>query len=315
MKSIESRGELVTPLKGYVKKGVVNITAGSRRLASCQALEAQGKTIYLPVVLINEPKTEEEIAAAILDSAVDNNFRASDSPTVLHKSFEILRKMGLSFEKIGEATGFSHQKAYNLLKAFEIKPLRDAIVKGEISDRAASEYFTEAYVKKGKDGKPETRIEEREGGKKSKVKVFDEEKIAKALSEAKASANAVGKSKVGLTTARKAQSDKPPAPGMSAIKIILDEPEDNVPSIFRQFGKWLVGELSQDNFKKLAKRNGYFDEIDWLFDIEFDKDVRKAAKDKAKAAKDKDKAAKAAKSKKENPQVDEDDDVESDEFE
>lgn len=321
MKSVKARGGFVTPLKGYLNaKKHLMITNGSRRLAVGQALEAEGDVFPLPVVLVKMPETDEEIRALILDSAVDNSdeFRKTDSPAVLHESFDTLRKMDMSYQEIGEATGFSHQKVYNLLRSFDIKPLKEAILKGEISDRAATEYFTEQYVKKGKDGKPVTAVEERDG-KKVRVKVYDEQRIADALKKAKESANAAGKTKVGARATKgetqAAHAGKTPAPGMSAIKIILDEPEDNIPAIFRKFGMWLTGDLKLEDFKKHAKKNNYWDEIEWLFEIEFNKEARKAAEAAKKAEKDKAKASKATKAKKDDPMVSDEEELDSEDYE
>lgn len=297
IKSIKAREGIVTPLKGYLEGKRLRITAGSRRLAAAQALEAEGTIYNLPVVLISKPETAEQIASAILDSAVDNEFRKADSPVVLHASFSVLRELGKSYEEIGELTGFSHQKAYNLLKAFEVKPLREAIIKGEISDRASADFFTEQYkVIDPKTKKPAYRVEE-VNGKKVKKAIYDEEKIRKALTEAKATANAAGKSIVGAGSAHEA-SGKQSGPGIRAIKIILDEPEDNVPVLFRLFSRWVVGDINLELLQKSAKKNNLIEDIEWLFDIEFDVEKRKQAREKAKAVK-------AKKAKKANPLVEE----------
>jgi hypothetical protein len=310
-KSVKARGEFVTPLKGYLENKQLFITAGSRRLAVGHKLENEGEEILLPVVLINKPESADDIRGAISDNLADNNFRNADSPEVLYNSFKSLRNLGWSLEEIGDATGFSHTQVGWYTRTMDIPVLKKAIMADEISPRAAADFITEQYVLKGKDGKPVAKIETR-GDKKVKVKQYDEEKIASELKKAKASANAAGKSKIGgkSSKADKATDEKGSVliRGMKAVRIILDEPEDNVPSIFRQYNKWLNGELTDENFKKIAKKNGYWDEIEWLFEIEFDADKRKAAKDAAKAAKDKAKAEKASKEKKANPQVSKDDD-------
>lgn len=316
--SIKARGAIVNALKGYLEesgkgKKQLFITAGSRRMAVAQALEEEGIEILLPVTLIDKPESAEEISEAIKDNLADNEFRKADSPLVLYNSFRSLRDMGNTLEDIGQTTGFSHTQVAWYLKTFEVPVLRKAILADEISPRAAADFITEAYLKKDKDGKPVTKIEEK-NGKKVRVKQYDEEKIASELKKEKDKAQAKGKGKIGgrASKADKATDEEGKATllrGMKAIRVILDEPEDNIPSIFRSFGKWLNGDLSDTQFKKIAKSNGYYDEIEWLFDIEFDADKRKAKKAADKAAKEKAKAAKAAKDKKANPQV-ADDDVE-----
>jgi hypothetical protein len=316
-KTVKARGAFVTPLKGYLENKQLFITAGSRRLAVGHKLENEDVEVLLPVVIINKPETADEIRDAIADNLADNNFRNADSPEVLYNSFKGLRQLGWSLEEIGEATGFSHTQVGWYTRTMDIPVLKKAIMADEISPRAAADFITEQYVLKGKDGKPVAKIETR-GDKKVKVKQYDEEKIAKELQAAKSKAQASGKAKVGAkaTKSDKATDDKGSTliRGMKAVRIILDEPEDNVPSLFKQFSKWLNGELTDENFKKIAKKNGYWDEIEWLFDIEFDADKRKAAKDAAKAAKDKQKAEKAAKAKKDNPQVS-DDELEAEDYE
>jgi hypothetical protein len=317
---IKSVQKIVTPLKGYLENKRLKVTNGSRRLAVTQALQAEGITIPLPVVLINKPTTDEEIAEAIADSLIDNNFREPDSPTSLHSSFKTLRDMDYSYQDIGDATGFSHQKVYNILKAFEIKPLKDAIVKGEISDRAASTFFTEAYKKiDPKTKKPTFNVVLNDEGKKVKEYIYDEEKISKALKDAKTTANEKGKGKVTTNIVRQSSATKSVALGLSAIGIILDEPQDNVPAMFRMMFRCIAGRgddaLSLDSFKKMAKKNGFYDEIEWFFDIEFDKDKRKAAKDSAKAAKEKAKVDKAKSDKKANPAVSDNDDLDAEDYE
>lgn len=319
-KAVKARGAFVTPCKGYLDNKTLKYTAGSRRLAVGQALEAEGEDILIPVVLIKKPETAEEIRDAIADNLSDNNFRNADSPEILFDSFNGLRQLGWTYEEIGEATGFSHTQIAWHLKSMNIPVLRKAILADELSPRAAADYVTETYLLKDKEGKPVTKIEQRDG-KKVKVKQYDEEKIADQLKKDKAAANALGKGKVG---GKASKSDKTKDSkgqsillrGMKAVRIILDQPEDDVPNMFRSYNKWLNGELSDENFKKIAKKNGYWDEISWLFDIEFDAAKIKIAKEKAKADKDKAKVDKAAKNKESNPMVSkEEEEIEADEYE
>ena len=316
--SVKARGAIVNALKGYLEesgkgKKQLFITAGSRRMAVAQALEEEGVEILLPVTLIEKPESEEEIRDAIADNLADNEFRKADSPLVLYNSFKSLRSLGWTLEEVGEATGFSHTQVAWYTKTMDIPVLRKAILADEISPRAASDFVTESYLKKDKDGKVVTKIEEK-NGKKVRVKQYDEEKIASELKKEKEKAQASGKGKIGgkASKADKATDESTGSTlirGMKAVRIILDSPEDDVPSIFRNFCKWLNGDekMTDTNFKKIAKSNGYFDEIEWLFEIEFDAEKRKAKKEADKAAKDKKKADKAAKAKKDNPQVSEDD--------
>lgn len=317
--SVKARGSFVTPLKGYLENKQLYITAGSRRLAVGHALEAEDVEVLLPVVLISKPDSAEEIRDAIADNLSDNNFRNADSPEVLYNSFKGLRNLGWSLQEIGEATGFSHTQVAWYTKTMDIPVLKKAILADEISPRAAADYVTENYKKiDPKTNKPAFKVVENGGGKKVKQAIYDEEKIAKELQAAKSKAQAIGKAKIGgkATKSDKSTDEKGSEQirGMKAVRIILDEPEDNVPNIFRSFGKWLNGELADDGFKKIAKKNGYWDEIEWLFEIEFDAAKRKEAKEKAKVAKDKAKADKAAKAKKDNPQVS-DDDLDSEDYE
>lgn len=314
-KAVKGRGGFVTPVKGYIdddKK--IKLTAGSRRLAVGQALEAEGEVFPLFVVIIEKPESDEEIREAIADNLSDNNFRAEDSPLVRYNSFRGMRDLGWTLEEIGDATGFSHTQVAWYLKTMDVPVLKKAILSNEISPRAAADFITEGYRKTDpKSGKPiVTKVEV--NGKTVKRPVFDEEKIKKELEAAKKKAQNLGKGKVGgkADKADKQTTDTGSVEirGMKAVRIILDEPEDNVPSIFKQFCKWLNGDQTTSNFKSIAKKNGYLDEVEWLFDIEFDAEKRKARKEAAKAAKEKAKADKAKKEKKANPQVADDDDVE-----
>ena len=312
--SIKARGAIVNALKGYLDRKQLFITAGSRRMAVAQALEEEGIDILLPVTLINKPETPEEIAEAIKDNLADNEFRKADSPLVLYNSFRSLRDMGNSLEDIGGTTGFSHTQVAWHLKAFESPTLKKEILAGALSVRAASDFITEDFIKKDKDGNKVRKLVEKNGKKvRTKDYEYDEEKIAKAVKAEKEKANKSGKVKLGgkASKADKATDEEGKATllrGMKAVRVILDQPVDDVPQIFYNFCRWLNADpkMSDSAFKKMAKSNGYYDEIEWLFEIEFDADKRKAAKEAAKAKKDKEKAAKAAKAKKDNPQVSED---------
>lgn len=317
--SVKARGAFVTPCKGYLENKQLYITAGSRRLAVGHALHAEDIDVLLPVVLIKKPETQEEIRDAIADNLSDNNFRNADSPEVLYNSFKGLRNLGWSLQEIGDATGFSHTQVAWYTKTMDIPVLKKAILADEISPRAAADYVTETYRKiDPKTKKPAFKAVETPEGKKVKQYIYDEEKIAKQLQADRSKAQASGKTKLGgkATKADKAkdESGSEQIRGMKAVRIILDEPEDNVPNIFRSFGKWLNAELNDEAFKKIAKKNGYWDEIEWLFEIEFDANKRKAAKEAAKVQKDKAKADKAAKAKKDNPQVS-DEDLDSEDYE
>jgi hypothetical protein len=322
MRSIKAREEIVTPLKGYIENNQLMITNGSRRMGIAQQLEAEGTDILLPVVLIKKPTTPEEVANAVLDTAADNNFRADDSPSVLHSSFSVLRKMGMGYQAIGEATGFSHQHVYCILKSFDIPPLKKAILDG-LSPRVASEFFTKQFYKIDPKTKQPVKEVEEVNGKKVKVPAYDIPKIEQALKDAKAQANKTG-GKIGAVAAKAAKSGnadngQPALPGVQALKIILDEPQDNIPTMFRMFARWCVGKgddaLSTEGFKKAAKKNGFYDEVEFLFSIEFDPTKRKAAKEAAKAAREKAKATSAKATKKSNPLVAEDEELDADEYE
>lgn len=315
MLSIISRGGIVTPLKGYAERtvnGVVfKITAGSRRLAAAQALEAEEKIFHLPVLLIDKPKSAEEIAEALLDSAADNNWRSEDSAVVLHASFKALTEMGLTRKQIQEKTGYGTQTVYHYLKSFEIKPLREAIVSGKINPRAAAEFFTKEYaVLDPKTGKQKYEIKADSTGNKTKEPVWDEKKIGESIKRAESIAQDIGKpSKKGKITLTVASNTKKDRPGMKAVHVILDEPDDNIPTMFRLFCRWLDGNLPLTEFKSAAKKNRFTDEIEWLFDIEFDVEKRKEAKAAAKAKK-------STKGKKANPMVESDEeDLESSDYE
>ena len=317
MGSIKARGQIVEALKGYLDRKQLYITSGSRRMAVAQALEEEGMDILLPVVLINKPESDEEIRDAIADNLSGNYFRKGDSPLILFNSFVGLRDLGWSLEEIGDSTGFSHTQVAWHLKAFSSPTLRKEILADKLSVRKAAEFITDDFIKKDKDGNKVRKLKEVNGKKvRTKEYEYDEEKIAKAIKAEKDKANKSGKGgKLGgsATKAEKGATDEEGKStllrGMKAVRIILDEPEDNVPSIFRNFCKWLNADpkLTDSGFKKIAKSNNYFDEIEWLFDIEFDADKRKAAKAAAKAAKEKAKAAKAAKDKKADPQVSDED--------
>lgn len=313
--SIKARGAIVNALKGYLDRKQLFITAGSRRMAVAQALEEEGIEILLPVTLISKPESDEEIAEAIKDNLADNEFRKADSPLVLFNSFRSLRDMGCSLEDIGETTGFSHTQVAWHLKAFESPTLKKEILADNLSVRKAAEFITDDFIKKDKDGNKVRKTVERNGKRvKTKDYEYDEEKIAKAIKAEKDKANKSGKGgKLGGSSGKASKGVEGEGGttllrGMKAIRVMLDEPEDNVPLIFRCFMKWLNADktMSDASFKKIAKSNGFFDEIEWLFDIEFDADKRKAAKAAAKAKKEKEKAAKAEKAKKDNPAVDDD---------
>lgn len=316
-KAIKDRGRIVTDLKGYLENKRLYITAGSRRLAVAQALESEGVEILLPVALIAKPESDEEIREAIADNLSDNNFRKADSPQVLYDSFKGLRDLGWSLTDIGESTGFSHTQVAWYLKTFEVPVLKKAILADEISPRAASDFITEAYKKiDPKTKKPAFTVVKNDEGKNIKKYIYDEEKIATKLKEEKAKANAAGKGKVGGKSHKASKGLDGDIRGMKAVRIILDEPEDNVPHLFRLFCRWLNADekLTNQNFKAMAKKNGFLDEIEWLFDIEFNADARKVAKEKAKADKDKAKASKASKAKKDDPTI-EDEELDAEDYE
>lgn len=319
--SIKARGAIVNALKGYLDRKQLFITAGSRRMAVAQALEEEGIEILLPVTLIDKPESDEEIAEAIKDNLADNEFRKADSPLVLYNSFRSLRDLGNSLEDIGSTTGFSHTQVAWHLKAFESPTLKKEILANNLSVRKAAEFITDDFIKKDKDGNKVRKVEVRNGKKvRTKDYEYDEEKIAKAIKAEKDKANKAGKTKLtaGATKADKGHTTEEGSTllrGMKAVRIILDEPADSIPQIFHNFCRWLNADpkLPDSQFKKIAKSNGYYDEIEWLFDIEFDADKRKAAKAAAKAKKEKEKAAKAAKAKKDNPAVD--DELDSEDYE
>lgn len=306
MKAVKAREGFVTALKGYVEKQTIMITAGSRRLAVGQALESEGDVFKLPVLLIAKPKTDEQIIDALLDGDADNNQRNGDSDVTRHNTYSILQEMGLTLVQIGERTGVSHTQVANTIKVFRVEPLAEAIAKGKLTVSAATPYVGEKYQKVDANNKVVTEIIVNDDGKKVRRPLYDLDRIKKDLGGAIQTATEAGKGKVGRTTVNQsAREQKDEATGMKMVRIILDEPEDDVPTVFRIFCRLLDSDksgLTLSSFKTAIKKNKLEDELGWLLDVEFNIKKRVIAKDKeeqAKKAKGK-KAAPTGRAKKED---------------
>lgn len=317
--SLRRYGQLVPGL-AYEEGDKYMVYDGTQRLKVLQAFQANKERINilgseageLPQMLLTitkKPKNKEDVVRYMLSRLDINNVRMGDDSLTLFQTFKMLREDGLTLQQIGEQCFCSHAKVDYFLRAFSSKATADAVIKGDLDVKAAAD-ITRSKAVQVKDAKT------------GKTKL-DDAKIKEAIKEAKAAAQASGKSKkkLGIQDVKetKPESNTRDAGEIKRIlKTIADLPADNelLPEI-RWFAKWLLTKLTNEALKSAIKRNKL--DLEGLLEL-ITSGAFEPKKKAAKKAASKKAASKA--SKKANPNVEEDeeeeeetdDDLSSDEY-
>lgn len=306
--SIKRHGVRVAAI-GYVEDGKIKLIDGVQRSKILLSLKEnkekinllgseKGEIPMLPVTLIAKPKTEQDVHNALLARVDVNNIRFGDDAATLHQLFSYLSNQGgMSLQQIGESCGFSHTQVDRYLRAFVDSNLAKAVIAGKIDVIAASDLTRAEGVGFKRD-------------KKTGVISYDKPALKKALESALKQAQETGGKPIRIASTQgqrgsRAQSAEGAISFKTIIKVLLDQPQGEVPPEILFFLKWASGKLSDASLKQIAKRNGL--DFDWLFALL----TSKAFNKKAKPAK----VAKATKAAKANPLVEAEEDEDDEDYE
>lgn len=306
--SIRKKG-IIEPTLGYVDGKRYKLYSGRQRMTSIQELVRQGITkaedgtpLLIPIVLCKKPETEAEIIACLERSLEGNQWRYEDDIQTRTQSFRTLADMGLTLKEIEAQTTYSYVYISQCLNVSSVKPLYDAVKSGKIGVKEASALTSKNFYKVGKDKQPI---------KKNGKPVFDEDRIKLALAETIRKANEAGRGKVkgsdvaGIKGAASVTSKQRKNEGIAWLKSVCDDTE-NTPQEIVLFLECFFLKRNITETIKFAKTKFKLD-LSWLSDVDFSSPKeKKAAKKAAKAAK---------KATKKNPMIDDDDEMDSSEYE